>query len=170
MMFLFVASLVSAQTATPEPYSGSAAGAAVTLEKLVYFVGEDGTAVPVNAGDYFVEQAGEKAIRLIPASGDSVIVAAQPGTHEEDLQEDLAVAVSWEEDEFHIVLHMRDAASLDARGTFSGISTRAVRTSFSLQKYRTQLSKQVQFKRTNLSTYFARPAYRVWTGYCENIY
>ena len=136
-------------TSSPDVYERAGAPL-ILLDKPVYFTAPDGTAVPVNPGGYVVE-AGEKSLHLTVPDGETPLaVAASPGRHEEAITSPTPLSFAEEGDQadvHHLVLLLPDGKSLDAVGTYSGISSRGLKERFAqrplIQKAR-QMKEQVQ--------------------------
>ena len=124
--------LLSACSRTPEPptVSESATASMIVLEKVVHFSAPDGTALAINPGDYVVA-AGDGSLRLNPLDTQSPkMVAASTGTHEKGVTTPTALSFAEEgadhTDIHHIVLLLPGGKSLDAVGTYSGITPRGL--------------------------------------------
>lgn len=101
----------------------------ILLDKTVHFVAPDGTALAVDPGGYLVE-AGDGSLRLTVPDGPSpLIVAASPGTHGEVINRPTPLSFGEEGEQadiHHIVLLLPDGQSLDAVGTYSGVTSRGL--------------------------------------------
>ena len=101
------------------------AGPSIKLERAVHFLSPDGTDTVLASGVYGVEAKDEKVINVTAINGgETITIQAGAGTHEEQLSGPAALAVTQEEDLFHLVLLMPGGKTLDALGTFSGVRTR----------------------------------------------
>ena len=102
------------------------AGPTIKLERAVHFLSPDGTDTVLAPGTYGVEAKDEKVINVTAVDGGKTItIQAEASTHEEQLSAPKALTATQEEDVFHVVLLMPGGKTLDAVGTFSGVSTRA---------------------------------------------
>ena len=106
--------------ASPDPST-------ITIQKPVHFSGSDGSDVVAPAGDYRVEQATDRTLRLVPQEGKTpLVIQAQATKYDEPMSDLLALSIPYQEDEHHVVLLKPDGTALDAAGTYSGVKTRAV--------------------------------------------
>jgi microsomal dipeptidase-like Zn-dependent dipeptidase len=96
------------------------------LERAVHFLSPDGADTVLVPGVYGAEAKDEKFINVTAVHGGATItIQAEAGTHEEQLSAPGALTVAQDEDLLHVVLLMPGGKTLDAVGTFSGVSTRA---------------------------------------------
>jgi hypothetical protein len=103
----------------------------ILLDRKIHFTAPDGTPLAVNPGGYVVE-AGDQSLRLSVPDGQSpFIVVASPGTHEETINHPTPVSFAEEQgdpaDIHHIVLLLPGGQSLDAVGTYSGVTPRGLK-------------------------------------------
>ena len=118
---LFMSALGGAFVFSQEPAQQST----IALEKAVHFLSPDGADTILSPGEYSARLHDEKSIELTAVtSGETTIVQAETGTHEEKLSVPTPAAVASGEDVVHIVLLMPEGKTLDAIGTFSGVRTR----------------------------------------------
>lgn len=104
------------------------AGPTIELERAVHFLSPDGTDTVLAPGVYVAEAKDEKVITVTAVDGGKPItIQAEAGTHAEQLSAPEALIVAHEEDLFHVVLLMPGGKTLEALGTFSGVSTRATK-------------------------------------------
>jgi len=104
-------------------------GPTIKLERAVHFLSPDGADTVLTPGVYRIEAKDEKVINVTAVDGGEMItIQAEAGTHEQQLSAPEALTVAQEEDLFHVVLLMPGGKTLDALGTFSGVSTRAPRS------------------------------------------
>lgn len=98
----------------------------IKLERAVHFLSPDGADVVLAPGAYGVGAKDEKLIIVTAIDGGATItIQAEAGTHEQQLSTPKALTLSPEEDLLHVVLLMPGGKTLNAVGTFSGVSTRA---------------------------------------------
>jgi hypothetical protein len=98
----------------------------IKLERAVHFPSPDGADVVLAPGAYGVEAKDEKLIIVTAIDGGATTtIQAEAGTHEERLSTPEVLTGTQEEDFFHLVLLLPGGKTLDALGTFSGVSTRA---------------------------------------------
>ncbi|MDH5641950.1 MAG: hypothetical protein OEY28_11710, partial [Nitrospira sp.] len=121
----------------------------ILLDKTVHFTSPDGNAVPINPGGYILE-AGGQSLRLTVPDGETVVIAALGGTHEEEINYPTPLSFAEEGDHadvHHLLLLLPEGKSLDAVGTYSGITSRGLRDRLAqrplIQKAR-QMKEQVQ--------------------------
>lgn len=97
----------------------------VTLDKPVHFLSLEGTDTALAPGEYTAKRHDEKSIELTATgSGETTVLQAEAGAHEQQLSVPTPVSVASDEDVVHIVLLMPDGTTLDAIGTLSGVRTR----------------------------------------------
>ncbi len=130
---------------TPEPLLPSEA----VVPRTAHFFAPDGADIPVPPGIYAVEKTDDANLRLIPETGDPIVVAAQQTEHDEEVDDLLAVSEQVADDEFHVVLLLPDAIAIDAEATYSGITTRATRKRI-LRKERIRIAN-TRYKRVSAS-------------------
>ena len=104
-------------------------GPTIKLERAVHFLSPEGTDTVLAPGVYKSEAKDERFINVTAVDGgETITIQAEGGTHENQLSAPEALTVAQEEDLFHVVLLIPGGKTLDAVGTFSGVSTRAPRT------------------------------------------
>lgn len=115
-----LASLVAADTVPPNP--------TIALQKAVHFLTAAGEDLVVEPGTYEVEAAKE-GLQLTPQGGEgakAVVVQAQALPHGESLTAPKIDVGPAGEDQYRVALLLPDGTSLEAVGSYSGVSTRAV--------------------------------------------
>ena len=100
----------------------------IELDTPVHFLTPDGSDLRVEAGTYTIEPA-EEWIRLMSGERhNAVLIEANKGTHELELEQTMALSVSGESEEekdnHHVMLLLPNGQSLEATGTYSGIRAR----------------------------------------------
>src|SRR5882672_9621974 len=117
----------AAATDAPPPSATSAAAtASLVVDKALHFQAAEGGSVALGPGSYAVEATAAAALRLISASGKSLVVSATAATHLEKLSQPQALIVPVSEDEQHLVLLLPDGKRLEAIGSLSGIHSRGL--------------------------------------------
>src|SRR5881409_3599211 len=102
----------------------------VELDRTVHFVSPDGQDTALASGIYTVEASGDKTIKVTAEqNGDTRSIAAETGTHAEQIASRVATVLAEGEDFLHIVLLLPGGTTLDAIGTFSGVTTRGMMSS-----------------------------------------
>jgi hypothetical protein len=102
--------------------------ASIELEKEVYFLTPDEATVVVPPGFYTVE-AEENGLQLTQGllpdeGGETFLLQAKPGTHEESVEGPIAQSIAVEEDAYYLTLLLPDGQSLVAIGSYSGVRPR----------------------------------------------
>ena len=99
--------------------------ATIELDRAGHFQSPDGQAVTLGAGTYVVEARGEKTIKVADREEKtSTEIQTETGTHTEKITAPVATVLAEGEDFLHIVLLLPGGTTLDAIGTFSGVTTR----------------------------------------------
>ena len=102
----------------------------VEIDKEVHFLTPDGEDVVVAPGDYEV-QAEKEGLRLMAEDADaseSLVIEAKPITHEETRETSTALSYSEQEDEHIVMLLLPNGKGLEAQGSYSGVTKRALRS------------------------------------------
>ena len=100
----------------------------IELEKTVHFLTPGGEDVVVDPGTYEVEAADEW-LRLIPQRGhriDAILMNAQVGKHEEVIKSPHAKSEQRGEDQHLVALMLPNGTTLEAVGSYSGVSSRGL--------------------------------------------
>ncbi len=122
----------------------------IELEQAVYFPAPEGAPVVVPPGFYQVAAVGGNTLRLTPNSGGiplTIAAVPSPQTYLLEQTEPLAVALSGDqEDAHHILLAQVDGTALDAMGSYSGTTTRALSISESVALQQASLRVSLQAK------------------------
>ncbi|MDP1947315.1 MAG: hypothetical protein Q8L77_07425 [Nitrospirota bacterium] len=132
----------------------------VELSQAVHFLDTQGQDLVATSGTYRVE-AHETWLTLIPADGKSALqLATTAGTHEEVLTAPLALSIPLGTDEHHLVWLQPGGATLDAKGSPSGIQSRgpALVSATALKKYASATSVVGTMVPTKPCSVSARPA------------
>ncbi len=101
----------------------------ITFKKAVHFIAPDGSPVVVAPGTYTAEVA-QGWIRLIPgkARQNAILVEAQKGTHDTEVEELVALSLPGSTDKdrdlHHVLLLLPTGHTLEATGSHSGIQPR----------------------------------------------
>jgi hypothetical protein len=101
----------------------------VLLTQAVHFTDATGQDVVVGPGSYGVDAEGTNRIRLLPVeTGEPVVIDAVSFTHQETVERPVPVTVPdpKQPDVLHLALLSPDGTGLDAIGTYSGVTPRAV--------------------------------------------
>jgi hypothetical protein len=97
----------------------------IRIDKPIHFVAPNGDNVVVPAGVYTIEVT-EEWLRLTPGKArDALLLQAQRSTHEEMVEEPVALSIPSDQDLHHIMVLLPDGESLVAIGNYSGIQSRA---------------------------------------------
>jgi len=102
--------------------------AIVEIDKEVHFLDSSGEDVVVSPGAYEI-QAEKEGLRFIAEEGtgsESVVIDAQSTTHKEPVTSPTAVGITDEEDEQIVMLLLPGGTGWEARGSQSGVVSRAV--------------------------------------------
>lgn len=132
----------------------------VELSQPVHFLDTQGQDLVAASGTYRVE-AHETWLTLIPADGKSALqLTTTAGTHEEALTAPLALSIPLGTDEHHLVWLQPGGATLDAKGSPSGIQSRgpALVSATALKKYTSATSVVGTMVPTKPCSVSARPA------------
>ena len=122
LILLFMGLLTSVSVAEQVPIQDPVV---VQFTQPVFFVSPDGTPYLVMPDTYTVEPA-HPWLRLIPAERkDAILIEAATINHEESLQTQTAVIIESETGKIHLLLLFPDGKALEARGSSSGIQSRA---------------------------------------------
>ncbi|MDP1770394.1 MAG: hypothetical protein Q8L74_16540 [Nitrospirota bacterium] len=98
----------------------------VEVPGMLHFTAADGTDVTVPPGTYHLTASGTSLLQLTPPeTGPSLLIQASPTTHDETIVSPTALVVVIHEDEQHLLLLLPDHTALDARGSHSGVRSRA---------------------------------------------
>ncbi len=103
--------------------------ASVQIERGAHFLTPDGADTFVTPGLYQIEGADATGLRLMqPDQPQEIKIQASHVTHQESVPAPVAITIIDEDqpDQVHVVLLLPDGRGLDARGSFSGIGSRAV--------------------------------------------
>ena len=120
----------------------------VEIKQPVHFFSPNGDDVEVAQGRYFLE-ATEEWLRLSPGEArDALLLQSRRASHEETVEEPVALIIQSEQDRIQLVLLLPGGESLTASGTYSGIRSRAP-VQFSLN--RTTINKALVLKQRTLS-------------------
>ena len=118
----------------------------VEIDKEVHFLTLEGEDVVVAPGAYGV-RAEKEGLRLIAeegASSESQLIEAKPITHEETAKASTALSYSEQEDEHIVMLLLPNGKGLEAQGSYSGVTKRALR---SKNLRRRQITRQFDIRR-----------------------
>jgi hypothetical protein len=132
----------------------------VELSQPVHFLDTQGQDLVAASGTYRVE-AHETWLTLIPTDGKSALqLATTAGTHEEALTAPMALSIPLGSDEHHLVWLQPGGATLDAKGSPSGILSRgpALLSATALKKYTSATSVVGTMVPTKPCSMSARPA------------
>lgn len=131
----------------------------IELSQPVHFLDTQGQDLVAASGTYRVE-AHETWLNLIPTEGKPALqLAITAGTHEEPLTAPLALSIPLGTDEHHLVWLQPGGATLDAKGSPSGIQSRgpALVSAGALKKYAYATSAVATFAPMKPCTVSARP-------------
>jgi hypothetical protein len=103
----------------------------ISLNQTVHFTASDGSLVPISPGDYIVAP-GDQGLRLSRSDGEPVdSIIASSASYKEKVTHPISVSFGEEgaenADIHHIVLVLPDGYSLDAAGTYSGVTSRGLK-------------------------------------------
>lgn len=113
--------------------------AQIELARPLHFLDGEGHDLMIPAGTFHVEPRGT-ALALTPTDGTvALVIAAAAGTHEEAITEPAVLSIPLGPDEHHLVWLDPGGATLDAKGSPSGIQSRGpgIVTAATLKKFRT---------------------------------
>ena len=102
----------------------------VEIDKEVHFLTPDGEDVVVAPGGYAV-QAEKEGLRLMAEDGEeseSLLIEAKSITHEEPGKASTALSYSEQEDEHIVMLLLPNGKGLEAQGSYSDVTKRALRS------------------------------------------
>jgi len=131
----------------------------VELSQTVHFLDTQGQDLVAASGTYRVE-AHETWLTLLPTDDKPALqLATTAGTHEETLTVPMALSIALGPDEQHIVWLMPGGATLDAKGSPSGIHSRgpALVSAGVLKRYAYTTSAVATFAPTKPCTVSAKP-------------
>lgn len=102
----------------------------IELETAVHFLAPDGSDLLVEPGTYSVEAA-EEWIRVVPSERhNALLIEANKGTHELELEQVMAMSepgeADNEKDNHYVMVLLPGGQSLEATGTYSGIRPRGL--------------------------------------------
>lgn len=98
----------------------------VAIEKTLYFLDPDGRYVIVPAGLYLVRRREDSSLVLVPHQGrQAMVVHAQTTTHQDSLTEPIALAVTDQQTDLHIILLEPGGKGLDAMGALTPVRLRS---------------------------------------------
>ena len=98
----------------------------IAIEKTLYFLDPDGRYVIVPAGLYLVRRREDSSLVLIPHQGrQAMVVHAQATEHQDSLSEPIALAITDQQTDLHIILLEPGGKGLDAMGALTPVRLRS---------------------------------------------
>lgn len=147
LLFLVMANPIFAAETSP--------GSTVTLDQAIHFLASDGSDVVVGPGTYQVEAA-EEWLRVIPGERrEAWLLEATPTRHEETLDAPVALAVSGEEDHYHMIVLLPGGTGLETIGSVSGVRSRRATSRRRLSK--AQIHRSYRTRQPRYATKRTRP-------------
>ncbi|MEO2167133.1 MAG: hypothetical protein ABGY42_03255 [bacterium] len=129
--------------------------APVALDRQAHFVSTESEAVVLEPGRYLVEVTGTPPLAVRTQAGDGKwSIDAVTGAHDESLQTAVAESIPGEPDDPHLVLFLPDGKTIDAVGTYSGVTERAARTRRSIRRRPVRRTSSTSVVRTYVASPF----------------